>query len=426
MARYSGIWITDGLSDGMAATRYAQRRRWLKSNLDHPVLLVSPLLGPDGGHPWAHVHRFIFQDPYLLYLTGINQLPMALWLDPSEETDIILLPAKSDQTIFWEGMRWGAGDIELETMTGLHSIPARSFHRLIQSHPVIGATTSTLAMGWPMIKRLRRQQKLVPIDDVMWTQRLCLDEIDQHNLAEAVQKSNRAFRSVLQNWGAYRSEQDVHAALLGAIYHESPYGPSFPCIVGAGGNAATLHYVKNDEPFPLPTPFHQHGMVLIDFGVRWHAMHADITRVVPIGGQFSNLQSELVSLVCDTAHRCGEMIQPGVLLDDINQAAWSWLNEGIQSMGISFNRPYSNHPHQIGHLLGHQVHDGDGKRSYRNRPLQPGMALTIEPGLYGTVPELGGIGIRWEDNYVVTPTGSRCLSSMLPQRPSEIEASIRQ
>lgn len=423
---YSGVYIDDGLSLSAAKARYQSRRQWLKQAVGHPMLLVGPRQGPLAEWPWAHAHLPVFQDPYVLYLTGINQCPCALFLDPNEAEDVVMLPPVSAQRVFWDGIRLGAGDGVVGDLTGLKALSPRRFQQHI--HQVmgdrcLGVTRMGEAMKWPLMNTLKRRGPWVHIDDTMWAQRLVMDTVDLHNLSVAIDKTKRVFEGVMATWSSRQSEDEVYAQLMGGIYHESSFGPSFHCIVGAEKNATVLHYSKHNDPFP------QSGLVLLDFGVRWQAMHADISRVLPIGGRFSGPERELYGLVRETAQVAARLVRPGVSLQEVNEVAWSYLAQGLSSLaGVSVSTVYDRQPHQIGHLLGHQVHDGDEGRAYRHRPLVPGMVLTIEPGFYGQLTGMGWqqwVGIRLEDNYVVTDTGAQCLSADIPIDPGLIELALR-
>jgi len=422
---YSGVYIDDGLSLAEAKARYQARRQWLKQTLGHPVLVVGPRHEPFDTLPWAHAHFPVFQDPYLLYLTGINQCPCALFLDPDEPDDVVMLPPVSEQRVFWEGVRLGAGDGVVHDLTGLNALSSRAFqqhiHRVLGNR-CVGITSLGERMKWPLMATLKRRGSFVLIDDVMWSQRLIMDAVDCHNLSVAIDKTKRVFDGVMATWSTASSEGEVYAQLVGSIYRESSFGPSFHCIVGAGKNATVLHYSKHNDPFP------ESGLVLLDFGVRWQAMHADISRVLPIGGRFSGLGREVYELVRHTAQLAARQVRPGVSLHEVNEVAWTQLSRDLTTLSSGqFTAGYHHQPHHIGHLLGHQVHDGDNGRAYRHRPLQPGMVLTIEPGVYGQISGQGWqewVGIRLEDNYVVTEDGVRCLSSEIPIDPVVIEGCI--
>ena len=164
-------------------------------------------------------------------------------------------------------------------------------------------------------------------------------------------------------------------------------------------------------------------------------MHADISRTVPINGQFNPLQSKLYQIVLDAQAQVEHHVKPGVTIEILNHICWKFINEALASLMFRIKGKYSvsyqTQPHHVSHLIGLQVHDGDPFREYRTEPLQTGNLISNEPGLYGYF--LGTIngklykenlGIRIEDNLLVTPSGCLNLSSNCPKSIKNIEELI--
>ncbi len=439
---YDLIFISDGLTPEDARQRYHLRRQWLLDRLSHPLLLVGPSHGPSGTYPWAHIHRPIFQDAYLLYLTGINQSGVALWVDPRDRQVILFLPKKDPHLEFWEGARLGYGSADAARVTGLETVLDR--RGLL---PFVKSALGSRSLGviWNTVKSKRRHDdswrdivpiqrvvgagKLVNLAPLMWEQRLMIDVVDQENLRIANTKSADAYREFLAGLSRCESEQGAAALLEYGVAKRSPFGTSFPSIVAGGRNAAVLHYTKNNEPL-LPGT-----MVLTDFGVRWHAMHADVTRTAPINGHYSPLQRILIDVVLGAQMTVATMARPGASIADLNEACWAFiaseLDRTIVKKGGAVRLPYEKAPHNVSHLLGHQVHDGDPSREYRTRPLVAGNIISNEPGIYGEIElTLGGIryhetlGIRIEDDLIITPDGCDNVTTC-PKDPVEIERLIQ-
>jgi Xaa-Pro aminopeptidase len=210
----------------------------------------------------------------------------------------------------------------------------------------------------------------------------------------------------------------------------------YTSIVACGHHATTLHWVTNDGPV-------KHGdLMLLDMGVESNDLYtADITRTLPVSGKFTDAQRRLYELVY-RAQRAGiDVIKPGAGFYDAHHAAMKVLAEGLEEWGIlpvsaaeslkpesGVHRRYTLH--SVSHMLGIDVHDcaNASADAYYNGTLKPGMVLTVEPGLYFqqddlTVPEeLRGIGVRIEDDVLVTDNGCEVLSAALPTEPSAIEA----
>jgi len=206
-------------------------------------------------------------------------------------------------------------------------------------------------------------------------------------------------------------------------------------ICAAGAHACTLHWTDNDGPVA------DGDLVLLDMGVEGHELYtADVTRTLPVSGTFSPRQREVYSLVLAAQVAGIAACRPGVDFLDPHRAAMQVLARGLERLGVlpdaeaalaenqQLYRRYTLHG--VSHMLGIDVHDCAHARQevYRKGPLQPGNVLTVEPGLYFqpddlTVPaDLRGIGVRIEDDILITEDGCRNLSAALPSDPDAIEA----
>jgi Xaa-Pro aminopeptidase len=201
--------------------------------------------------------------------------------------------------------------------------------------------------------------------------------------------------------------------------------------VGAGANACILHYIENSAQM-------QDGdLVLIDAGCELDNYASDITRTFPVNGRFSDEQKALYQLVLDTQEACIAAMKPGVPWNKIHDLSVECLTDGLIKLGLlvgerdalieegAYRRFYM---HRIGHWLGMDVHDvGQYKLKGEWRPLEPGMVMTVEPGLYiapdddSVEPRWRGIGIRIEDDVLVTPAGCEVLTSAVPKTVAAIE-----
>ena len=260
-----------------------------------------------------------------------------------------------------------------------------------------------------------------------WDYRLQLDDIDRQNVLRAAAVTDTAFRAVLRAAKTARDETPLAGTLLGEIYKGSAYGPSFPPIIAGGENATILHYTKNNAPLP------QNGLLLMDFGVRWHSMVSDVSRTIPLSGRYTPLQRLLYNVVLDTQTYVESLVKPENTIESINIACWAYLEGLLEDRFIAkggrMTRAYQDMPHFVSHLMGIQVHDGDPTRDYRHRPLSPGMMLSNEPGLYGHFEmKIDGVhyeetlGIRIEDDLLVTKTGCENLTAFIPKQVDDIEA----
>lgn len=269
-------------------------------------------------------------------------------------------------------------------------------------------------------------------------QRLCKDEYEIQEMQKAVDATALGFNDVIHAIPAAvetpRGERVLDAAFYGrARIAGNDLG--YNTIVGAGSHACVLHWIRNDGDI------HRGELVLVDAGVELDSFYtADITRTLPVDGKFSPSQRALYMLVYEAQLAGFAAIKPGVLFSDINKACQAVLAQGLADMGVlTVSAEESLKPevglhrrwtlHGVSHHLGLDVHDcSEARRDmYMNAPLREGMVLTVEPGLYIQpddelfAPEYRGIGIRIEDDIVVTADGYRNLSEYIPRHPDDIE-----
>jgi Xaa-Pro aminopeptidase len=260
---------------------------------------------------------------------------------------------------------------------------------------------------------------------------------DSHELA-LMRRSARiaaaAHRRAMQATRPGKNEYEVEAELLYEFRRGGAQFPSYWPIVAGGANACVLHYVTNNAPL------RDGDLLLIDAGCELDGYASDITRSFPVSGRYSPAQREAYEIVLAAQLAAIEKVRPGNAWNDPHDAAVRVLAQGMLDLKLlagsldevlekeSYKRFYM---HRTGHWLGLDVHDaGEYKRSGKWRALEPGMTLTVEPGLYiraaQDVPErLWNIGIRIEDDVLVTPAGREVLSAEAPKQIQDIEALMR-
>ena len=235
-------------------------------------------------------------------------------------------------------------------------------------------------------------------------------------------------------------EYEVEAMLEAYFRKHGASGSSYTSIIGSGGNATVLHYISNQDELK------DGDLLLIDAGAEYKGYASDITRTFPINGKFTQAQREIYDLVLKAQMSCVDMVRPGVRLEDLKTHSIELLTEGMVGLGLLKGDPkklieekkyMQFYMHNLGHYLGIDVHDAG--RYYFNgesRPAEAGMVMTIEPGLYISpdtsripddfnkdVPEKYlGIGVRIEDDVLVTEKGARVLTHRVPKDRDEIEA----
>jgi Xaa-Pro aminopeptidase len=263
-------------------------------------------------------------------------------------------------------------------------------------------------------------------------------EIEQMRLACEV--TARGFedvvRALVEAVRARRGERVIETAFEGRARREGN-GVGYDTIAAAGAHACTLHWIRNDGEV------HAGDLVLIDAGVEVDSLYtADITRTLPVSGTFSEAQRRIYEIVLEAADAAFEVARPGRTFRELNEAAMKVIATRLHELGLlpegvtveqtlddegQYHRRWM--VHGTSHHLGLDVHDCSQARRemYLDGVLEPGMVFTIEPGLYfgrddELVPaEFRGIGIRIEDDVVVTEDGCENLSGMLPRAPADVE-----
>jgi Xaa-Pro aminopeptidase len=454
---YSGIF-RDGGAGNLAKKRFRTRRKKLMDAEGILMAVTGVPYGPGQETVWAYAHCATYQEPAIMYLTGVNQSNVILLLDPgSRESDEILFVGKKDPSKeFWDGIRFGVGDPksvqEVKRITGIEDVrDIADFEKVLKERfkkrrsKNLGTLWMQGSKGKKAVEiksdhngkfkaRLARYLRswtgsasgLCNIMKSHFELRLPLDSYDVANTLIAQKVTGRGFSETLKNFSRFKNEYQVQGFLEGRILEGSPYGLSFPSIIASGRNATVLHYMKNDDAFI------KKELVLLDFGVRWMTMHADISRTVPASGKFNPLQKMLYEIVLKTQSAVQRKARAGVAINELNDCCWESLSRSLDSVfkkaGGKCKLKYKDRPHGVSHLMGEQEHDGDPFRNYASEPMKEGWLISNEPGLYGSFSiRLNGkfydeeIGIRIEDNLLITKTGCRNLSRSIPKTVAQIE-----
>jgi Xaa-Pro aminopeptidase len=243
-----------------------------------------------------------------------------------------------------------------------------------------------------------------------------------------------AHRRAMQSTRPGRMEYEIEAELLHEFRRNGAQFPAYSPIVAGGAHACVLHYVANDARL------RDGDLLLIDAGCELDGYASDITRTFPVNGRFSGAQRSVYQLVLAAQKAAIEAVRPGAAWNEPHDAAVRVLARGMLDLKLvrgsldevlekeTYKRFYM---HRTGHWLGLDVHDaGEYRRAGRWRTLAPGMALTVEPGLYiraaADVPRaLHDIGVRIEDDVVVSASGCEVLTAEAPKAPDDVEALMR-
>jgi len=388
------------------------------------------------------------QDSDFYYLTGFNEPDALLLLIPgrAEGEYVLFCPPRDPGMEIWTGYRAGPegcihdfGADQAFPLTELEQKVPELLDGAQRLYYALGQDEAldNRVRGWINEIRSRARlgaqapEELVLLDSLLHELRLFKSDAELEVMRRAADISAEAHIRAMRVSHPGMHEYQLEAEITGYCMDQGARFQAYSPIVGAGANGCILHYIENSAPM-------QDGdLVLIDAGCELDNYASDITRTFPVNGRFNERQKALYQLVLDTQLACIDAIRPGVAWNRIHDLSVEYLTRGLIQLGLlqgdpdtlieegAYRRFYM---HRIGHWLGMDVHDvGSYKIGGEWRPLEPGMVMTVEPGLYiapddDTVdPDWRGIGIRIEDDVVVTDTGCEVLTAGVPKSIAEIE-----
>ncbi|MCU0835884.1 MAG: Xaa-Pro aminopeptidase [Chromatiaceae bacterium] len=434
----------------MSAADYRRRRRRLLEAIGPGGLALIPAAKESVRN--RDVHYPYRQDSDFFYLTGFPEPEALIVLVPGRKQGEVVLfcrPRDPDREL-WDGTRAGAegatseyGADEAHPIDQVDEVlPTLLENRERLYYPLAADPELDLrVMDWVHTVRgkarsgVRAPSELVNIDRLVHEQRLLKESAELRIMRKAARISAAAHRRVMRACRPGLWEYELEAEFVHACASRGGRFQAYPPIVGSGANACVLHYVDNRHQL------RDGDLVLIDAGCEYAGYASDITRTFPVNGRFSPPQRALYELVLAAQRAALAKAVPGNRWDAPHKAAVRVLTTGLVELGIlpgtrkdvpSLIKGEKYKPfymHRTGHWLGMDVHDvGDYKRDGKWRRLEPGMVLTVEPGLYipgdrDEVPECyRNIGIRIEDDVAITEDGHEILSADAPKTVEEIEA----
>jgi Xaa-Pro aminopeptidase len=392
------------------------------------------------------------QDSDFYYLTGFNEADsLAVFIPGREQGEYILFCREFDEKkALWEGAHAGL-EGATEHFQADDSFPIDDMDEILP-----GMLENKNKVFYPMgrdgeldhqimewINHLRKQSRngvnapgeLVSLEHILHEMRLFKSTAELKLMRIAAEVSCKAHKRAMQQCKPGLYEYQLEADIVHEFMQNGLRYVAYPSIVAGGKNACVLHYVDNKDKLK------KSDLILIDAGAECDHYAADITRTFPVSGKFSQAQKKLYQLVLDAQYAAIEQVQPGAAWNKAHDASVEVLTKGLVELGLLKGRvaklikdeKYKQfYMHRIGHWLGMDVHDvGDYKLDDQWRLLEPGMVLTIEPGLY--IPEncktvdakWWGIGIRIEDDVLVTEDGYEILTHAVPKEIDEIETLLQ-
>lgn len=427
-------------------TEYARRRKNLMGLMDANSIAIIPSAREQVRSRDTH---FPFrQDSDFYYLTGFVEPDSVLVLIPGRRHGqyVLFCPERDPQTELWEGSRAGPegacadyaaddafpiGDID-DILPGLIEGRERVYYSMGRS-----SDFDRQIMDWVNLIRGRESTGAVPpgeftdLDHMLHELRLFKSAAEIRVMRKAALISARAHCRAMQRCRPGLFEYQLEAELQHEFADNGARHAAYPSIVGGGANGCVLHYVDN------ASKLRDGDLVLIDAGCELNYYASDVTRTFPVNGRFSPEQRALYELVLRAQQAAIAAITPGAHWNEPHDASVKVITQGLIELGLLKGTPaklikagaYREfYMHKVGHWLGLDVHDvGDYRVADAWRLLEPGMVMTVEPGIYVSpdntkVPRRWrGIGIRIEDDVVVTAQGCEVLSTDVPKTVDDIE-----
>jgi Xaa-Pro aminopeptidase len=407
---------------------YAERRARLAKQVDGPVVLF----GYTGKESISEVVRFE-QEESFYYLTGLNEEGAALLIFPATSSagnysgprEILFLPPRDAKTERWNGPRIGPADPDVQARTGFTAV--ETFGSLRAELGKLSATFSTFytllpapdAIGFPharvwneWLRQAAPQAKLDSVAEKIAAMRQIKSPGEIAFLTRAMEVSMDAHFEAMKMMRPGLFDYQVAAKMQFVHRSEGCLDEAYAPIVGAGFFSTVLHYDALDQKIK------DGDIVVLDVACAQDGYAADITRTLPANGHFTARQREIYEIVLAAQNAALAAAKPGMTLrgdgpNSLHQIAADYINShGKDREGQSLGRYFI---HGLGHHLGLNVHDANVHGS----PLEPGMVITLEPGIY--IPE-ENLGVRIEDDVLITETGAKLLTARLPRTVAEIEA----
>ncbi len=432
-------------------TEYRQRREALMSKIGQGTAIFCSA-------PTAVMHNDVEynfrQDSDFFYLTGFNEPQAVAVLSPHhpEHRFVLFVQPKDREKEIWSGYRCGTqaakeiyGADEAYPIAQLDEKLPQYLEKSDRIYYHLGrdrALNEKILAIWQRLMQTypKRGTGPVAIEDtgpILHSMRLHKSEAELELMRQAANIAVEAHNHAMKITAPGLYEYQVQAEIEYIFRKRGAMGPAYPSIVASGANACILHYTENNRQM-------QDGeLLLIDAGCAYNYYNSDITRTFPVGGKFTPEQKALYEIVLAAQKQAIAKVQPGNPYNLIHETAVRVLTEGLVELGILKGeidslieqekyKPF--YMHRTGHWLGLDVHDvGVYQHGENPQILQPGQVLTVEPGLYivpdtkpaQDQPEIDprwvGIGIRIEDDVLVTPTSHEVLTAGVPKEIEQIE-----
>ena len=392
------------------------------------------------------------QDNDFLYLTGFPEPDAIAVIAPSKTKNPLTLFVRPSDPLMetWYGRREGVEGAK-KNYGADKALPIEKFAgelgKLLDGHDKlyyrfgVDKLLDQLILNYLSAQRQRRLKTPYPPHTII-DPTIIIHEMRLHKTPEEVEFMQKAATIsveahilAMQNAKPGMNESQIEAIIEHHFRMSGASGVAYNSIIGGGDNATILHYVENNRELK------DGDLLLIDAGAEYKGYAADITRTFPVNGKFSKAQREVYDVVLSVQNTCIEATKKGTTVKQRQDLSIELLTEGMKELGLLKGKTkdlikkkeyLKYYMHGVGHYLGLDVHDAGRyfteQQAKNSRPFEPGMVLTVEPGLYippddKTAPaKYRGIGIRIEDDVLVTEDGNVNLTAKVPKDADEIEA----
>ncbi len=424
----------------------ARRRAALRDRMQHGVAIIPTAPERLRNRDSDYLYRY---DSYFYYLAGFPEPEAVLVLVAGPEPrSILFCRDKNIERELWEGFRFGPeaarerfGFDEAHSISKLDEMMPMILGDQASIHYMPGADATWDARVITWLNQVRVQSRagitapstIIDLRLALDEMRLIKDEAEINTLRRAATISDVGHRRAMRATRQGMHEYEIEAELLYEFRRGGAQFPAYWPIVAGGANACVLHYRDNNAAMM------EGDLLLVDAGCELDGYASDITRTWPVSGKFSAPQRAIYELVLQAQAAAIAKVSPQHRWNDAHDAAVQTLAQGFIDLGLctgslqevlekeDYKRFYM---HRTGHWLGLDVHDaGEYKRGGEWRELRPGMVLTVEPGCYirpdeKVAREFWNIGVRIEDDVLVTETGNEVLTQATPKTVADIEALV--
>jgi Xaa-Pro aminopeptidase len=431
---------------GISKSEYARRRRNLMGLMETNSIAIIP-----SSHEQVRsrdTHFTFRQDSDFLYLSGFSEPEAVIVLIPGRRHgQFVVFCRERDRGMeLWNGYRAGPEGV-CESYSADDAFPISDIDDILPGliegrdrvYYSMGRSTEfdQKIMSWVNAIRLRESTGAVPpgeftdLDHMLHELRLYKSAAELRLMKKAGEITATAHTRAMRSCSPGMFEYQLEAEITHEFSMGGARSAAYPSIVGGGENACILHYVENSEKL------RDGDLVLIDAGCELEGYAADVTRTFPVNGRFSKEQRALYEIVLKAHEAAVAAIKPGNHWDQPHEASVKVITEGLVKLGLLKGAvaqlvkdgAYRDfYMHRVGHWLGLDVHDvGDYRVEGAWRMLEPGMVMTVEPGIYvaadnnRVAKKWRGIGIRVEDNVVVTDTGCEIMTGGVVKSVDDIE-----